>query len=120
MLRQKLERRIEKFHEKILFSNYWIPIARYEDIWDSLLESECGFVEEHGTEQAVDESKWSDEILLAAKTNSAAYEQEMAADRGIAAKMTALVDKEKELALQEGQKIVRGRKARPIRDRWLK
>ncbi|KAJ4296649.1 hypothetical protein N0V90_006697 [Kalmusia sp. IMI 367209] len=117
ILRQKLERRINRFHLKVLLTNYWIPMSNYEDEWDIILGKECGIVDNDG---AAKELPWVYEMVKAERANTTAFEKDMATDRDIATRMVALVDKETELAVLEGQKIQRGRKSRPIRSRWLK
>lgn len=108
------------FDDKIMFANYWGPMAKYEDEWDKILQTQCGFVEEGETANPTREEKWIYEVRKAESTNIQKHDKEMANDRAIAARMIEILDKETELAKQEGQKVVRGRKSRPIRDRWLK
>lgn len=119
MIRQKLDRRIKTFDDRIMFTNYWVPIARYEDDWDAILAAECGFAEE-GDNSGRREDQWLHEVKLAERENMNKYENDMAKDREITKRMVELIDKETELARQEGQEVVRGRKNKPIRDRWLK
>lgn len=64
------------------------------------------------------EPKWADALQEASQLNLDAYDKDMATDREIARKMIRIVDEETRLALQEGQKVVRGRKGKPIRPRW--
>ena len=92
-------------------------MSNYEDEWDLLLERECGITDNDENGQ---EFPWVFEMVKAERANFTAFEKDMATDRAIATKMVALVDKETELAVQEGQTIQRGRKCKPIRSRWLK
>jgi hypothetical protein len=119
VLRQTLQRRIDNFHAKTLFQNYWIPLSRHEDEWDAILERECDFVGKDSRGNGSHNSLWEHEMIKQEKANRAAYDRDIKTSTEIAARMTELIDKETELAIQEGQKIVRGRKAKPIRDRWL-
>lgn len=122
VIRQKLDNRIKMFDHKVMLANYWKPLAMYEEEWDKILEVHCGFIEED--EGSVftrrREDKWQYEVILAEDANGLKYDKEMATDREVAARMVKLIDEETELATLEGQKIVRGRKNKPIRDRWLK
>ncbi|KAF2447703.1 hypothetical protein P171DRAFT_354440 [Karstenula rhodostoma CBS 690.94] len=120
VIRQALQRRIDNFHAKILFSNYWTPLSNHEDEWDAILERECDFVEKDTRKYGTFDPLWVDEVIKAESANRAAHDKDVQKTTEIAAKMTELIDKETELALQEGRKIVRGRKIKPIRDRWLK
>lgn len=61
-----------------------------------------------------DTVKWTDAIRRAEIENQWAYERDLRKDRDMTKDMQAIVDKEMELALKEGQTIVRGRKRRPI------
>ncbi|KAF2748138.1 hypothetical protein M011DRAFT_422345 [Sporormia fimetaria CBS 119925] len=109
VLRQKLDRRIEIFERRILLGNYWLPLTVQEDRWDQILREELGIPE--GTE-GTREGKWSDAVRKAYADNTKQYETEVTRDKAIADKMLEIVDKETELALKEGQKIVRGRRVR--------
>lgn len=110
------------FDHKVMLANYWKPLATYEEEWDQILEMQCGFVEEDegSVLKRRREDKWQYEVSLAEDANVLKYEKEMATDRKVAAKMVKLIDEETKLAKLEGQKVVRGRKNQPIRDRWLK
>lgn len=122
VIRQKLDNRIKMFDHKVMLANYWKPLATYEEEWDQILEMQCGFVEEDegSVLKRRREDKWQYEVSLAEDANVLKYEKEMATDRKVAAKMVKLIDEETKLAKLEGQKVVRGRKNQPIRDRWLK
>ena len=108
------------FDDKIMLQNYWNPIARFEDDWDEILRREFGLVEEGEGGNLKREDMWVYEVKKAEVVNSELYERTMAKDRAIAAQMVRLVDKERALAKKEGQEVVRGRKGKPIRERWLK
>jgi len=126
VLRQKLSRRIERFHQRVLLSNYWIPIAKYEDEWDAILRRECGFKGEHdsgevdgrGNGAPQRPAKWADVMLQAWEENADVFEKDLMTDKAIARKMLGIVDAETRLAKLEGQTVVRGRKGRPIKPRW--
>jgi hypothetical protein len=119
VLRQTLQRRIDNFHAKTLFQNYWVPLSRHEDEWDAILERECDFVDKDSKENGSRGPLWELEMIKQEKVNRVVYDKDIKTSTEIAARMTELIDKETELAIQEGRKIVRGRKAKPIRDRWL-
>lgn len=136
VIRQKLHRRNERFHRSVLLSNYWIPIARQEDEWDDILYREVGIRDETGrggeVKKVRDRGKhgakggmtkpggWVSVMLEAHEENWQAYEKDIATDKEIAKKMLAIVDEETRLAKLEGQTVVRGRKGKPIKERWLK
>lgn len=107
VLRQKLERRITRFHKKVELTNYWLPIASHEDEWDVLMAAQLRHRE--------DRAMWTDAIHEADRQNQALYDEDIAKDKEIIGKMQRIVDKETKLALKEGQTIVRGRRKRPIR-----
>jgi hypothetical protein len=120
IIRQALQRRIDNFHDKTLFLNYWIPLSNHEDEWDAILEEECGFVEGETRKHGTFDPLWVDEMRAAEYASRAAYDKEIKKAAEITARMTRLVEMETELAMQEGQQVVRGRKTKPMRDRWLK
>lgn len=107
MLRQKLMRRIERFHQRVELQNYWLPLAKYEDEWDLLMAAQLKTRE--------DEVNWTDVLYVAESKNGALYEEELAGDRAIIQKMQGIVDEETRLALEAGEEIIRGRKKAPIR-----
>ncbi|KZM28442.1 uncharacterized protein EKO05_0001595 [Ascochyta rabiei] len=107
VLRQKLARRVARFHRKVELDNYWLPLARQEDEWDVLMMAQLMFKE--------DKVKWTDAVHEAVRQNLALYEGELAQDREIIHKMQRIVDEETELALKEGQEVIRGRRKAPIR-----
>lgn len=96
-----------RFDSRVVLGNYWQPIAEQEDQWDAMMNEQLGIKGEEG--------RWVDVVLEADRENMWAYERSLAADRALARKMQAIVDKETALALQEGEVIIRGRKGRPIR-----
>ena len=107
MLRQKLARRIERFHRRVELQNYWLPLAKQEDEWDTLMTAQL--------RKREDNIKWTDVVHEAEKQNGAIYEEELAKDKEIIKKMQSIVDEETKLALKEGQEVIRGRKKAPIR-----
>jgi hypothetical protein len=110
VLRQELDRRIKIFDRKVLLGNYWIPISAQEDEWDEILETELGFTEKEETRT---EGKWVDEVEHAHSQNAKFHERDLRRSKAMAKIMLELVDKETELALKEGQKIIRGRPRPP-------
>ncbi|KAF1841154.1 uncharacterized protein K460DRAFT_322075 [Cucurbitaria berberidis CBS 394.84] len=107
VLRQRLERKQALFNRKIFLANWWMPLCKQEDGWD-----------EHMTAQLMkreDKVKWVEAIHLSEKENQEAYDRNVDKDREMSRKMQKIVDLETELALKEGQTIVRGRQKRPIR-----
>lgn len=120
VLRQALQRRIDNFHTKILLLNYWTPLSNHEDEWDAILEREFDFVEKDTRLYGSFDPLWVDEVNVAEHAARVDHDKEMKKVAETTARMTRLVEIETELAVQEGQKIVRGRKSKPIRDRWLK
>lgn len=107
VLRQKLDRRIERFHRRVELQNYWIPLAQQEDEWDESVSLQLGRFE-GGT-------KWADAMHQAERLNAAEYDAEMRADAAIIRKMQRIVDAETEMVLKEGREVITGRKKAPIR-----
>ncbi|KAJ4989982.1 DNA repair protein [Stagonosporopsis vannaccii] len=107
VLRQKLARRIGRFHQRIELQNYWIPLAKQEDEWDMLMAVQL--------RKREDEVNWTDVMFEAERRNGAAYEEELARDREMIKRMQGIVDEETRLALKEGEEVIRGRKKAPIR-----
>lgn len=106
-MRQKLDRRIERFHRRVELQNYWIPLAQQEDEWDESVSLQLGRFE-GGT-------KWADAMHQAERLNAAEYDAEMRADAAIIRKMQRIVDAETEMVLKEGREVITGRKKAPIR-----
>lgn len=107
VLRQKLARRIERFHRKVELQNYWLPLAKQEDEWDSLINAQL--------KRREDRINWTDAMYEAERLNVATTENEVRKDQEIIKKMQDIVDEETSLALKEGQMLIRGRKKAPIR-----
>lgn len=107
VLRQKLARRISRFHNRVELGNYWLPLAKQEDEWDVLMMAQLKLRE--------DRVKWTDAVYEAERQNVVTYEEELARDRETARRMQGIVDQETKLVLSEGQTIVRGRAKKPIR-----
>ncbi|KAH8727495.1 hypothetical protein GQ44DRAFT_677226 [Phaeosphaeriaceae sp. PMI808] len=111
IIRQRLTKKIKLFDMKVMLVNWWLPMAKQEDEWDALINWEAA----RGLDGVEDEVKWIDAVKMSERQNQTAYEGEQAKDREIIQKMQRVVDLETELALKEGQTIVRGRKRRPIK-----
>ncbi|CAN9158426.1 unnamed protein product [Alternaria alternata] len=107
VLHQRLERKTELFDTKVLLDNWWLPICRQEDKWDVLMNEQL--------KKREDTVRWTDAVRLSQSENQEAYEKDLKKDRQITRKMQRIVDMETELALKEGQTIVRGRRRHPIR-----
>jgi hypothetical protein len=111
MIRQRIDKKINVFHMKVMLGNWWLPTAQQEDEWDALVNMRAG--------RSVDSDdngvKWVDAVRLSERQNRDQYERDQANERETTRKMQRVVDMETELALKEGQTIVRGRKRRPIR-----
>ncbi|CAO2650747.1 Nn.00g020390.m01.CDS01 [Neocucurbitaria sp. VM-36] len=107
ILRQRLERKQSLFDMMIFLANWWMPLCRQEDEWDERMNRQLMRRE--------DGPKWVDAIQLSERENQEAYDRGLEKDREISRKMQRIVDMETELALKEGQTIVRGRKRRPVR-----
>lgn len=90
-----------------MLENYYAPIARGEDEWDDILLRDYGIVGEGGME---DQVKWMDALELAMGLNRTMWDKAWSKRKEVAAKMLAIVDRETELAKQEGVEVVRGRK----------
>lgn len=107
VLHQRLERKTELFDTKVLLDNWWLPICQQEDKWDVLMNEQL--------KKREDTVRWTDAVRLSQSENREAYEKDLKKDRQITRKMQRIVDMETELALKEGQTIVRGRRRHPIR-----
>ncbi|KAG9186579.1 hypothetical protein G6011_09687 [Alternaria panax] len=107
ILHQRLERKTVLFDTKVLLVNWWLPMCQQEDAWDVLINEQL--------KKRDDVVKWTDAIRLSERENQEAYEHDLRKDRALVRKMQNIVDMETELALKEGQTIVRGRKRHPIR-----
>jgi hypothetical protein len=107
VLHQRLERKTELFDTMVLLDNWWLPICQQEDKWDVLMNEQL--------KKREDTVRWTDAVRLSQSENREAYEKDLKKDRQITRKMQRIVDMETELALKEGQTIVRGRRRHPIR-----
>ncbi|KAJ4338437.1 hypothetical protein N0V87_003980 [Didymella glomerata] len=107
VLRQKLDRRIERFHRRVELQNYWLPLAQQEDEWDEFLLPQL--------KKREDGSKWADAMHEAERLNGAEYEAELTADAALVRRMQRVVDVETEMVLKEGREVITGRKKAPIR-----
>jgi hypothetical protein len=107
VLRQKLDRRIERFHRRVELQNYWLPLAQQEDEWDEFLLPQL--------KKREDGSKWADAMHEAERLNGAEYEAELTADAALVRRMQRIVDVETEMVLKEGREVITGRKKAPIR-----
>jgi hypothetical protein len=107
VLRQKLDRRIERFHRRVELQNYWLPLAQQEDEWDELVLPQV--------KKREDGNKWADVMHEAERLNGAEYEAELVADAALIRKMQRIVDVETEMVLKEGREVITGRKKAPIR-----
>ncbi|KAL1792064.1 hypothetical protein ACET3X_009815 [Alternaria dauci] len=107
ILHQRLEHKTELFDTKILLDNWWLPICQQEEKWDVLVNEQL--------KNREDTVKWTDAIRQSQRENQEAYEKDLRKDRDLTRKMQKIVDMETELALKEGQTIVRGRRKHPIR-----
>ncbi|KAF2463146.1 uncharacterized protein BDR25DRAFT_246316 [Lindgomyces ingoldianus] len=113
ILRQKLDKKIERFDKKMILMNYWRPIAEYEDRWDDIISTHFGVLQGEGNRRREEgEVTWAYEVEQAMRENASAHERDLNRDKAIAWKMQRIVDKETALALEEGEKIVRGRRGR--------
>jgi len=110
MLRHRLERKQKIFDTRIMLLNWSLPMARQEDMWDTIIGEYCGRSIEGNTSV-----KWVDAVHSSERENQHAYEADLANDKAIIKRMQSIVDQETKLALQEGQTIFRGRTRRPIR-----
>jgi hypothetical protein len=100
---------------KVILANWWLPMAKQEDEWDALIDAQAGKRIDSHEENGTDRVLWTDAVKLSERENQAAYENDLAKDRELIRKMQRIVDLETELALKEGQTIVRGRGKRPIK-----
>jgi hypothetical protein len=110
MLRHRLERKQKLFDTRIMLLNWSLPMARQEDMWDTIIDEYSGRSMDGNTGV-----KWVDAVHSSERENQHAYEADLAKDKAITRRMQSIVDQETKLALQEGQTIIRGRKRRPIR-----
>lgn len=64
--------------------------------------------------QQEDRVKWTEAIHDAEKENARLKDEDVAQDHRLIQKMQRIVDAEMELALKEGQEVLRGRRKAPI------
>jgi len=110
ILNHRIDQKTAIFDLKIELGNWWLPMAKQEDEWDALVN----FHASKNVDGPSDGTKWVDAIRLSEKENQDMYERDQAKDRYLITKMQKIVDAEMELALKEGQTIVRGRKHHPL------
>ncbi len=106
VLYQRHLRKQAIFEQKVSLSNWELPLCQQEDEWDALINMQLVGEE--------DEVSWVDAVHSAIQENQKIYLQHQRKDRLMSQKMLQIVDQETELALKEGQTIVRGRKRRPL------
>ncbi|CBX92419.1 hypothetical protein IAQ61_006187 [Plenodomus lingam] len=106
VIRQRLQRRNDLFDSKVLLANWWLPLSQQEDRWDIMMNAQLG--------EVGDETGWTEAVQMAIQQNVVAHHKELVKDAEMTKKMQRIVDLETELALAEGQTIMRGRKRRPL------
>jgi hypothetical protein len=111
MLRQRLETKQKLFDMKVMLANWWLPMAKQEDQWDAWVNKQA----RRRVDGDDDGVKWIDAVRLSEREYQEAYENDQAKERETIRKMQRIVDIETELALKEGQTIIRGRKRRPLK-----
>ena len=107
MIRARLKQNNRGFEDRILLENYHAPLAMQEDDWDEILLRDSGVVGEGGEQDMV---KWMDFPELAMGLNRSWWDRTLAKRHSTAAQMLAIVDRETELAKQEGTEVARGRR----------
>ncbi|KAF1911869.1 hypothetical protein BDU57DRAFT_460445 [Ampelomyces quisqualis] len=111
VIRQRLVSRMNLFDTKVMLGNWWLPMARQEDEWDSLVNRRAG----RNMDGREDDVKWVHAITASERLNQEVHERTQARDRATTRRMQRIVDLETRMALKEGQTVVRGRKNRPLR-----
>jgi len=76
-------------------------------VWDVLITAQL--------REREDTEKWATAIRDSLRANQEAHQADIRKDIMMTKKMQKIVDMETELALKEGQTIVRGRKRHPLR-----
>lgn len=89
-------------------------MAQQEDDWDDIVNQQAGKNLDDNTTSLRDSEKWVDAVKASEQDNLDAYRNDLTKDKMITRKMQRIVDQETELALWEGQTIIRGRKRRPL------
>ena len=107
VIQQRLRRKNELFDTRVLLENWWLPICQQEDVWDVLITAQL--------REREDTEKWATAIRDSLRANQEAHQADIRKDIMMTKKMQKIVDMETELALKEGQTIVRGRKRHPLR-----
>ncbi|KAI8936533.1 hypothetical protein NX059_006937 [Plenodomus lindquistii] len=107
IIRQRLQRKTDLFDKKVLLTNWWLPLCKQEDVWDTLINSQLQTFE--------DGTKWTEAVSMAIRENDEAHRRDLERDKEMTRKFQRIVDLETELALKEGQTIIRGRKKKPLR-----
>ena len=100
--RQKLRDRLERTGDLL-------EVAKAEDAWDRSI------AHEHGISHDL-ESLWVDEIKITEKSTTATLINEKMKNSVLAAKMIEIVDREKELVMEERE----ARRRSNMQDRWVK
>lgn len=106
IIRARLQQNNKGFEDRVLLENYHAPLARQEDEWDEILLRDHGVTE--GGKQ--DQVKWMDALEVAMGINRSLWDRAWLKRKEVAAQMLAIVDREMELARQEGTEVMRGRK----------
>ncbi|KAI4641542.1 hypothetical protein J4E93_007639 [Alternaria ventricosa] len=107
VIQQRLRRKNELFDTRVLLENWWLPICQQEDVWDVLITAQ--------SREREDTVKWQTAVRDSLRANQEAHQADIRNDIVMTKKMQRIVDMETELALKEGQTIVRGRKRHPLR-----
>lgn len=103
------------FDQKIELANWWLPLAKQEDEWDTLINTCKGKDVDAEDGAQGDGVRWTDAVTASEENNLRMYYAEQAKSEELRRKMQRIVDLETKLALQEGQTIIRGRKKKPIK-----
>jgi hypothetical protein len=93
IIRQKLEAKNKRFHDKVLLSHYHIPLGQQEDAWDDLVREYA--------EVGRREPRWIDEPRKALEEVLRKTEDVKAGATRLADKMQHIVEQETELARRE-------------------
>ncbi|KAF2496348.1 hypothetical protein BU16DRAFT_459841 [Lophium mytilinum] len=93
IIRQKLEDKIKRFEDRVVHSNYWLPLAQQEDAWDRLVMGRARADES--------EPSWAEEHHVALREILRKSEEKKEEATRLADLMADIVEKETELARAE-------------------
>ncbi|KAF2019108.1 hypothetical protein BU24DRAFT_489138 [Aaosphaeria arxii CBS 175.79] len=106
---QKMKRNNQRFDDRVLLGNYYMPQAEQEDEWDAILLRNLGVSKD---EAGADHIQWVNAVAHATRKNLKEFNRNTSNTLRLRDRMIEIIDKETELAKAEGQEVVRGKKSK--------